>query len=101
VSLQVVKDPVLEVVKHTDLHCIKEVGLKDVGHDTGNLSKHVGSSVNMARQEFSITCLGVGIADRSIQVVLPLGVMLVWRDIISKLVLWTLAPKRDMLLEMM
>jgi hypothetical protein len=57
--------------------------------------------VNMAQQEFVIGCLGVGLAERSISVVIPPGVLLVRRDKISKFILWTLAPKVDMLLEMM
>jgi hypothetical protein len=43
-----------------------EVGFREVAHDTGNMSKHVESSVDMARREFGIGCLGVGIAERSI-----------------------------------
>jgi len=66
VHLHEVEYPLLEVVKHADLHCMEEVGLMEVSHNTGNMSKHVESSVNMARQEFGIGCLGVGIADRSI-----------------------------------
>ena len=61
-----VENPLLEVVKHADLHCMEEVGLGEVGHNTGNMSNHVESSVNMARREFGIGCLGVGIAERSI-----------------------------------
>ena len=64
--LHEVENPLLEAVKHADLHCMEEVGLREVSHNTGNMSKHVESSVNMARQEFGIGCLGVGIADRSI-----------------------------------
>jgi hypothetical protein len=66
VLLHEVENPLLEVVKHADLHCMEEVGLREVAHDTGIMSKHVESSVNMARQEFGIGCLGVGIAERSI-----------------------------------
>jgi hypothetical protein len=80
---------------------MEEVGLREVSHNTGNMSKHVESSVNMARREFGIGCLGVGIAERSILVVIPPGVLLVRRHIISMFVLWTLAPKTDMPLEMM
>jgi hypothetical protein len=57
--------------------------------------------VNIARREFGIGRLRVGIAECSIQVVIPLVVLLVRRDIISKFVLWTLAPKTDMLFKMM
>jgi len=66
VRLHQVENPLLEVIKHADLHCMEEVGLREVAHDTGNMSKHVESSVNMARREFGIGCLGVGIAERSI-----------------------------------
>jgi hypothetical protein len=55
----------------------------------------------MARREFGIRCLLVGIAEHSILVVIPPGVLLVRMHIISKFVLWTLAPKTDMPLEMM
>jgi hypothetical protein len=54
------------VVKHADLQCIEVVGLKEVDHITGNLSNQVESSVNMVRPEFSISYLGVGIAECSI-----------------------------------
>ena len=72
--LHEVENPLLEVIKHADLHCMEEVGLREVAHDTGNMSKHVESSVNMARRDFGIGCLGVGIAERSIKVVIPPGV---------------------------
>jgi hypothetical protein len=90
-----------EEVKHADLHCMEEVGRREVAHDTGNMSKHIESWVDMARREFGIGCLSVDIAERSIQVAIPPGVLLVRRDIICKFVLWTLAPKTGMLLEMM
>jgi hypothetical protein len=80
---------------------MEEVGLQEVAHDTQNVSKHVESSVNIAQREFGIACLGVGIAECSISVVIPPGVLLVRRDIISNFVLWTVAPKTDMSLEMM
>jgi len=66
VRLPEVENPLLEVVKHADLHCMEEVGLREVAHDTGNMSKQVESLVNMVRREFGIGCLGVGIAERSI-----------------------------------
>jgi len=66
VRLHAVENPLLGVVKHADLHCMEEIGLRDVAHDTGNMSKHVESSVDMARREFGIGCIGVGIAERSI-----------------------------------
>jgi hypothetical protein len=101
VRLHAVENPLREVVKHADLHCMEEVGLREVAQDTGNMLKHVESSVEMARQEFGIRCLGVGITERSIYVVIPPGVLLVRWDIISKFVLWTLAPKTDMPLKIM
>jgi hypothetical protein len=45
---------------------MEEVRLRKVTQNTGNMSKHVESSVDMARREFGIGCLGVGIAERSI-----------------------------------
>ena len=63
--LHVVENPLLEVVKHADRHRIEEVRLREVAHDTGNMSKHVESSVNMAQREVGIGCFGVGIAERS------------------------------------
>jgi len=66
VRLDEVENPLLEVVKHADLHYMEEVGLREITHHTGNMSKHVESSVNMARREFGIGCLGVGIAERCI-----------------------------------
>ena len=66
VHLHEVENPLLEVVKHADLHCMEEVGLREVAHDTGNMSKHVESLVNIARREFGIGYLGVGIGERSI-----------------------------------
>jgi hypothetical protein len=80
---------------------MEEVGLREVAHDTGNKSKHIESLVNMVRREFGIGCLRVGIAERSILVVIPPGGLLVRRDTISKFVFWTLAPTIDMSLEMM
>ena len=64
--LHEVEHPLLEVVKHADLHCMEEVRLREVAHDTGNMSKNVESSVDMAQLEFGIGCLGVGIAECSI-----------------------------------
>jgi hypothetical protein len=64
--LHEVEYPLLEVIKLADLHCLEKVWLREVAHDTGNMSKHLDSSVNMARREFGIGCLGVGIAERSI-----------------------------------
>jgi len=54
----------------------------------------------MARRVFGIGCLGVGIAEGSLLVVIPPGVLLVRMHIISKFVLPTLAPKTDLPLGM-
>jgi hypothetical protein len=101
VLLHEVESALLEEVKHAGLHCMQEIGHQEVAHDTGNMSKHVKFGVHMARRGFTIGCLGVGIAERFIQVVIPPEVFLVRRDIISKYVLWTVAPKTDIPLEMM
>jgi len=101
VHLHEVENPLLEVVKHADLHCEEEVGLWEFAHDPGNMSTHVESSVTMARLLFGIGCLGVRITERFIWVVIPPEVSLVRRDIISKLVLWTLVPETNMPLGMM
>jgi hypothetical protein len=66
IRLVELENPLQEVVNHANLHCMEEVGLREVANDTGNMLKHVESSVNMARREFGIGCLGVGIAERSI-----------------------------------
>jgi len=47
--LHEVENPLLEVIKHADLHCMEEVGPREITHNTGNMSKHFQSSVNMAR----------------------------------------------------
>jgi hypothetical protein len=73
----------------------------DVAHDRGNMSKQVESSVNMLRRELGSGCLGFGIVGHSIYVVILPGVLVVRRDIVSKFILWTFAPKTDMPLEMM
>jgi hypothetical protein len=80
---------------------MEEVGLREVAHNTGNMSTHFESSVNMARREFCIGFLGIGIAEHSLQVVILPGVLVVRMHIISKFVLWTLTTKTDMPLEMM
>jgi hypothetical protein len=49
--LHEVKNPLLEVIKHADLHCMEEVGLQEVTHDTENLLKMVKSLVNMHQQK--------------------------------------------------
>jgi hypothetical protein len=42
------------------------VGHRKVADDTANMSIYGISLVNIARREFGIGCLGVGIAERSI-----------------------------------
>jgi hypothetical protein len=66
VRLHEVENQLLDAIKHADLHCMEKVGLWEVAHDTGNMSKHIESSVNMAGREFGIHRLGVGIRKRSI-----------------------------------
>jgi hypothetical protein len=61
-----VENPLLEVVKHADLHCMEKVRLREVAHNTGNMLKNIESSVDMARRQFGIGFLSVGIAERSI-----------------------------------
>jgi hypothetical protein len=46
---QEVENPLLEVVKHGDPHCMKKVGLWEVTQHKGNMSKHVKSSVKMVQ----------------------------------------------------
>jgi hypothetical protein len=60
-----VKNPLLEVIKHTDLPGMEEVGLREVAHYTRNMSNDVDSLANKARRELGIGCLGDGIAERS------------------------------------
>jgi hypothetical protein len=66
VRLHAVENPPLEVIKHADLDCMDEGRRREDSHDTGNTSKRVESSVIMVRQEFSIGCVGVGIAEHLI-----------------------------------
>jgi hypothetical protein len=47
---------------------MKKALRRKVAHDTGIMSKHVESSVNMAQREFGIGWLGVGIAERSMYI---------------------------------
>jgi hypothetical protein len=61
-----VENSVLLVIKHADLHRMEEVWLREIAHNTENMSKHVETLVNMARQEFGIGYRGVGIAELSI-----------------------------------
>jgi hypothetical protein len=85
--LHEVENPLLEVVKHADQHCMEEIGLWEVAYDIGNMVKHIESLVNMLRQEFHIGCLCGGIAEHSISVVISLWELLARRDIISNFVL--------------
>jgi hypothetical protein len=59
-------NPLVKVGKHSGLHCMEDLGLKEVTNNTGNMSQHVKSSVNMARQDIGIVCLVVRIAEPSI-----------------------------------
>jgi hypothetical protein len=65
-GLHEVENRLLEVVEHAELHGMEVVGLWAVVHNTGNLSKHIESSVKMARREFIIGCLAVGITEQAI-----------------------------------
>ena len=44
-----VENPLLEVVQHADQHCMEKIGLQVVAHNTGNMSKHGESLVNMVQ----------------------------------------------------
>jgi len=48
-NLHEVDNPLLVVVKHANLHCMEEVGLREITYNTWNMTKHIESSVNMAR----------------------------------------------------
>jgi len=48
VHLHEVDNRLVEVVKHANLHCVEEVPLREVAHDTWNMSKHIESTVNLA-----------------------------------------------------
>jgi hypothetical protein len=45
--LHEVENALLEVIKHADRHCMENVGLQEVTHNTRNMSKHAESSGNM------------------------------------------------------
>jgi hypothetical protein len=77
------------------------VGLREVTYNAGNISKQVESSVSIVPRVFGISCLHVGIAEGSIQVLIPLGVLLVRGNIISQFVLLTVEPITHWPLEMM
>jgi hypothetical protein len=61
-----VENPSVEVVKHANLHCVEDVGLWEIPHNTGNMSTHVAFWVHITRRESGISCIGVGIAEDSI-----------------------------------
>jgi hypothetical protein len=48
VRLHEVDNPLLDVIKNADLHCMEEFTLREVTHNTENMSKQDESSVNMA-----------------------------------------------------
>jgi hypothetical protein len=56
---------------------MEKIGIREVAHETGDMSKHTESLVDMVRQEFHIGCLGIGFAECSIKAVVPSGVLLV------------------------
>ena len=64
--LHEVEYPLLLVVRYAYLHYTEEVGLREVVHDTGNISIHVDASEDMTHRQFRIGRLGVGIAECSI-----------------------------------
>jgi len=66
VYLPEVENPLLEVAQHTDLHCMEEVWLREVAHNTGYMLIQVESLVDIVQREFGIGCLGVGIAEHPI-----------------------------------
>jgi hypothetical protein len=66
IRLHDVDHPLMVVVKHADLHCIEEVGLRAATYDTRNKLKHFESSVTMMRHEFAMGYVGVGITTHSI-----------------------------------
>ena len=66
VRLHDVDNTLLKVVLHADLHWMEEVGLREIAHNTGNMSKQVESWLDMPRREIGIGNLGVDITERSI-----------------------------------
>jgi hypothetical protein len=82
--LHEVDNPLLVVVKHANQHCMEEVGLRKVPHNTWNISEHCESLVARLRLEFGLGWFGVGNIDHSLSVVIPAGVLLVSWDIIFK-----------------
>jgi hypothetical protein len=55
----------MEAVKHADLHGIEEVDLREAVHNTGNTSRQIEFSINMARREFGIGAFRVGLVECS------------------------------------
>jgi hypothetical protein len=96
--LHEVENPPLEVVMYADLHCMEDIGLVEVAHNNGNMSNRVEFLGNMVRQEFGIGRHRDWVSERCILVMILPGVVRSY--IISKLVLWTLAPNTDMPLQM-
>jgi hypothetical protein len=47
--LHEMENSLVEVVKHADLHCMEKLRLREVAHNTGNMTTQVESSVNMVR----------------------------------------------------
>jgi hypothetical protein len=67
-----VENELFEVLKHIDLRCMEEGALQRFTYDTGNMAKPIEFSVNMAQCEFSSARIGVGIAQHSLYIVIPL-----------------------------
>jgi hypothetical protein len=66
VRLHEVENPLLELIKDANLHCIEEFPFRQVAHDTGNMLNQVESPVNMEQQELNIGWLCVSITEGSI-----------------------------------
>ena len=45
---QKVDNPPLQVVNHADLHCMEVVRIREVTHETENMSKHIEFLLSMA-----------------------------------------------------
>jgi hypothetical protein len=54
VHLRGVQFPLWEGMKHVDLHCMEQIGVQEVTHNSGNTLQCVKSSVNMLLPEFGI-----------------------------------------------
>jgi hypothetical protein len=66
VHLHEVENPLLEVVRHADLHCREEARYREGTYDTGNILKHTESSIHPAWQVICIGWVGVVIDQLSI-----------------------------------